>query len=203
MEVLREVEKVTGEKVPYLLAPRRVGDAASLVADSTRLRKALGWEPRRSSLHQIIKDSWEFHQRTAGATCSEGFNKKAHAACVVREPERATLESGMWKGSVIAVALILVSAVCALGCSSEICDLPAAPHESCHQHSQNAPHPSGHECFHKAATPQQAFSVAPVLDAILLPDAEIAAPLTFQSLSGVIPDILESPPTRLDLILRV
>ena len=72
MEVLREVEHVTGEKVPYRLAPRREGDAASLVADSTKLRKSLGWQPRRSSLHQIIKDSWNFHQRTARGVLS-GF----------------------------------------------------------------------------------------------------------------------------------
>jgi UDP-glucose 4-epimerase len=62
MEVLRGVEQVTGKKVPYELAPRRDGDAVSLVADSTKLRTALGWEPRRSSLEQIIRDSWDFHQ---------------------------------------------------------------------------------------------------------------------------------------------
>jgi UDP-glucose 4-epimerase len=61
MEVLRAVEEVTGKSVPYQIAPRRDGDPASLVADSTKLRNALGWEPRRSSLQQIIKDSWEFH----------------------------------------------------------------------------------------------------------------------------------------------
>ena len=50
MEVLREVEQVTGEKVPYRLAPRRDGDATSLVADSTKLQKTLGWKPHRSGL---------------------------------------------------------------------------------------------------------------------------------------------------------
>jgi UDP-glucose-4-epimerase GalE len=63
MEVLRAVEEVTGKKVPYRLAPRREGDAASLVADSTKLRTALGWKPMRSGLHRIIQDSWEFHRR--------------------------------------------------------------------------------------------------------------------------------------------
>ena len=64
MEVLRGVEQVTGKKVPYELSPqarRRRGIAGR--ADSTKLRTALGWEPRRSSLEQIIRDSWDFHQR--------------------------------------------------------------------------------------------------------------------------------------------
>jgi UDP-glucose 4-epimerase len=62
MEVLRAVEEVTGKQVPHRLAPRREGDPASLVADSTKLRNALGWKPSRSGLLQIIQDSWKFHQ---------------------------------------------------------------------------------------------------------------------------------------------
>jgi UDP-glucose-4-epimerase GalE len=62
MEVLRAVEEVTGKKVPYRIVSRRQGDPASLVADSTKLQKALGWKPRRSSLRKIIQDSWDFHQ---------------------------------------------------------------------------------------------------------------------------------------------
>lgn len=60
MEVLRAVEEVTGKKVPYTIAPRRAGDAAELVADSAKLRGALGWEPRKSGLHEIVRDAWEY-----------------------------------------------------------------------------------------------------------------------------------------------
>ncbi|HWZ32642.1 MAG TPA: UDP-glucose 4-epimerase GalE [Bryobacteraceae bacterium] len=63
MEVLRAVEEVTGHKVPYTIAPRREGDAAELVADSTKLRKTLGWQPRRSDLRDIVKDAWAFFNR--------------------------------------------------------------------------------------------------------------------------------------------
>jgi UDP-glucose-4-epimerase GalE len=62
MEVVRAVEEITGCKVPYQIAERRDGDAASLVADSTKLQKKLGWKPTRSSLKQIVKDAWDFHQ---------------------------------------------------------------------------------------------------------------------------------------------
>jgi len=63
MAVLRAVEKVTGKKVPYTVAPRREGDPAELVADSTKLRNTLGWQPRRSELQQIVEDAWTFFHR--------------------------------------------------------------------------------------------------------------------------------------------
>jgi UDP-glucose-4-epimerase GalE len=62
LEVLRAAERVTGKTVPHRIAPRRNGDAASLVADSTRLQQELGWRERRSSLEQILRDAWEFYQ---------------------------------------------------------------------------------------------------------------------------------------------
>jgi UDP-glucose 4-epimerase len=63
MQVLRAVEEVTGHKVPYTIAPRREGDAAELVADSAKLRKTLGWQPRRSDLRDVVKDAWTFFNR--------------------------------------------------------------------------------------------------------------------------------------------
>ncbi len=58
MEVLRAVEEVTGKRVPYEIAPRREGDPAELVADSTRLRNTFGWEPRHSEIHEIVRSAW-------------------------------------------------------------------------------------------------------------------------------------------------
>ncbi|MEQ1886223.1 MAG: UDP-glucose 4-epimerase GalE [Bryobacteraceae bacterium] len=63
MDVLRSVERITGKKVPYNVAGRRDGDPAELVADSTRLRKALRWKPVRSDLDTIVRDAWAFHRR--------------------------------------------------------------------------------------------------------------------------------------------
>jgi len=62
MEVLRVVEEVTGKRVPYMIAPRREGDPASLVADAAKLRRVLGWEPKRSGLHDIVGDAWAYYQ---------------------------------------------------------------------------------------------------------------------------------------------
>ena len=62
-EVIRAVEEVAGEKVPYVVGPRRDGDPAELVADSTKLRSALKWTPRYSGLREIVASAWEFERK--------------------------------------------------------------------------------------------------------------------------------------------
>jgi len=62
-EVLNAVEEVTGKKVPYVAGPRRAGDPAELVADSTKLRSMLHWTPRYSGLQEIVASAWEFEQK--------------------------------------------------------------------------------------------------------------------------------------------
>lgn len=62
-EVVRAVEEVTGEKVPYEVGARRAGDPAELVANSDRLQQRLGWKPRYTSLRDIVATAWEFEQR--------------------------------------------------------------------------------------------------------------------------------------------
>ena len=59
-EVLESVERVTGQRVPYTTGPRREGDPASLVADSTKLQQTLGWRPKRADLDVIVRDAWTF-----------------------------------------------------------------------------------------------------------------------------------------------
>ncbi len=61
-EVLSSVERVTGQKVPFTMGPRREGDPPSLVADSTKLQTKLGWKPQRADLDRIISDAWKFAQ---------------------------------------------------------------------------------------------------------------------------------------------
>ncbi len=62
-EVIRAVEDVTGRKVPFVMGPRRDGDPPSLVADSSKLRGKLGWNPRHSDLGEIVSTAWQFDER--------------------------------------------------------------------------------------------------------------------------------------------
>ena len=60
-DVLDVVGTLAGKKLAITYAPRRAGDAAILVADSTKLRTALGWTPQYDDLQKIISDAlaWE------------------------------------------------------------------------------------------------------------------------------------------------
>jgi UDP-glucose-4-epimerase GalE len=62
-EVIQAVEEVTGRKVPYVLGPRRDGDAPSLVANSDRLKSALGWRPKYTEIKPIVETAWSFAKR--------------------------------------------------------------------------------------------------------------------------------------------
>lgn len=61
-EVLNAVERITGKKVPHVIGPRREGDPPSLVADSQKLQRTLGWKPVRSTLDRMVSDAWQFAQ---------------------------------------------------------------------------------------------------------------------------------------------
>ncbi|WP_228978637.1 UDP-glucose 4-epimerase GalE [Streptomyces sp. DH12] len=59
-EVVETVRKVTGHPVPEVLAARRPGDPAVLVASAATARERLGWRPTRTDLADIVADAWEF-----------------------------------------------------------------------------------------------------------------------------------------------
>lgn len=61
-EVVASVERVTGRKVPSSFGPRRDGDPAELVADSSKLKQTLGWTPNFSELDAIVKTAWDFER---------------------------------------------------------------------------------------------------------------------------------------------
>jgi UDP-glucose-4-epimerase GalE len=63
-QILTAAEQVTGKRVPFTIGPRREGDPPELVADPTKLQKALAWKPTRTDLERIVRDAWDFAQRS-------------------------------------------------------------------------------------------------------------------------------------------
>ncbi len=62
-EVVKTAKTVTGIDFPVEEVDRRPGDPPALVADSSRLKKELGWKPQYDDLTYIIKTAWEWERR--------------------------------------------------------------------------------------------------------------------------------------------
>ena len=62
-EVIQAVRNVTGHAIPAVVAPRRAGDPATVVASSETIRRELGWEPRYATIESIIESAWAWHQQ--------------------------------------------------------------------------------------------------------------------------------------------
>jgi UDP-glucose 4-epimerase len=62
-EVLESARRVTGHPIPAELHPRRPGDPAVLVASSGKAIRELGWNPRYTTLDEIIRTAWIWHQK--------------------------------------------------------------------------------------------------------------------------------------------
>lgn len=65
-EIINTAERVTGRTISIVNAPRRVGDPAVLVADSTLARNNLGCSPQFSELATIIAHAWKWEKYLAG-----------------------------------------------------------------------------------------------------------------------------------------
>lgn len=61
-EVIDVARKITGHPIPTVMGPRRPGDPATLIADSSAIKRELGWEPQYTSLETIIAGAWAWHQ---------------------------------------------------------------------------------------------------------------------------------------------
>jgi UDP-glucose 4-epimerase len=62
-DVVESARRVTGHPIPVQNHPRRPGDPAVLVASSARAMRELGWKPRYTSLDDIIRTAWIWHQK--------------------------------------------------------------------------------------------------------------------------------------------
>lgn len=70
-EVIQTARKVTGHPIPAVVAPRRPGDPAILVASSKKAQDILDWKPQYDSLETIIEDAWNWHRKNR-----DGFGRK-------------------------------------------------------------------------------------------------------------------------------
>ena len=78
-EIVRAVEAVIGEPLPVRDGPRRPGDPAVIVADPSRIKAELGWQPQHDDLAGIIASALAWERRL-----HNGWAERAP------DPQRAT-----------------------------------------------------------------------------------------------------------------
>ncbi|AEJ23744.1 UDP-galactose 4-epimerase [Weissella koreensis KACC 15510] len=71
-QMVEAAREATGMEIPAKVGPRRAGDPDSLIADSTKARNVLGWNPQYESVKEIIKTAWTWHQ-----THPEGYQDRS------------------------------------------------------------------------------------------------------------------------------
>lgn len=65
LDVLDAVDRVSGQSLRRVAAPRRPGDVARLVADTRAIRSRLGWQPQFDDLDRIVADAIAWERRLA------------------------------------------------------------------------------------------------------------------------------------------
>lgn len=61
-ELVNVARQITQRAIAVRVGPRRSGDPAILIANSTRVRERLGWQPRYADLALQIAHAWAWHQ---------------------------------------------------------------------------------------------------------------------------------------------
>lgn len=62
-QVIDVCRDVTGREINVVEGERREGDPAVLVADASRARSELGWQPRYDDLQSIVSHAWQWEER--------------------------------------------------------------------------------------------------------------------------------------------
>jgi UDP-glucose 4-epimerase len=58
---------VTGIDFPVIYAGRRAGDPPKLIADSSRIRQVMNWQPHYDDLNLILRTAWNWEKKLAAA----------------------------------------------------------------------------------------------------------------------------------------
>lgn len=65
LEIIKTFQKVNKVNVPHEIGPRREGDIAICYADSSKIKKELGWQAQKS-LEDSLRDAWKWQKSLNG-----------------------------------------------------------------------------------------------------------------------------------------
>ena len=62
LDMVKAFERVTGQKIPYVIAPRRPGDLGMVYADPEKSTEELGWKAQ-FTLDDMCRDAWAWQSK--------------------------------------------------------------------------------------------------------------------------------------------
>jgi UDP-glucose 4-epimerase len=62
-QIVEAARKITGVGIKSKIGSRRPGDPDTLIADASKAREVLGWQPKFDDVHEIIKTAWAWKQK--------------------------------------------------------------------------------------------------------------------------------------------
>jgi len=62
LELINAFEKVTNQKLNYVLSPRRQGDVVQVFANNNKAKSVLGWQPQYS-INEMMQSAWQWQQK--------------------------------------------------------------------------------------------------------------------------------------------
>lgn len=74
------VREVTDREIKVIDGPRRKGEPARLVADTSLITRRLGWKPKFQDLKTIIQHSWNWERRADGSEYGPAFGLRRRMA---------------------------------------------------------------------------------------------------------------------------
>ena len=71
-EITEAVGRIAGRPVPAVMGPRRMGDAAVLIAGADALRADTGWSPRFTDVDEVVATAFRWREAHPGGYRSSG-----------------------------------------------------------------------------------------------------------------------------------
>ena len=62
-DIIEVAKRVTGRNILVRIGPRRHGDPAILLGDSTKAMKEMGWMPKYGDVEVILRHAWAWHKK--------------------------------------------------------------------------------------------------------------------------------------------
>lgn len=70
LEVINSFEKISGQKLNYVMGPRRSGDVIAIYANNNKAVSELNWKPEYG-LDEMLRTAWDWEKKLNGIKKTE------------------------------------------------------------------------------------------------------------------------------------